>query len=82
MSDPAPKIEMAPAPCSCCGARDEAEAETMCRPSSDQDGEFFCDGMFEGGISVRETPESLRALNEWCDRHAALDAEYGPPSAA
>ena len=67
-TDPAPEVKMAPAPCACCGALNEKEAETMCKPRQDQAGEWSCDGMFEAGISVRMTPESLQALNDWCDR--------------
>jgi hypothetical protein len=57
-----------PTPCPTCGARTEKEAETMCRPSSDETGERYCNGEFnEAGIAVQPTPESIAAMDAWID---------------
>lgn len=65
-------LVMAPTPCPGCGAKNEAEANTMCRPSSDQTGEHSCRGNFnDAGISVQPTKESLAAMDAWIDGQVA-----------
>ena len=61
-----------PTPCPRCGARNEKEAETMCRPNTDQAGERSCVGEFnEAGIAVQPTPESVAAMDAWIDQQVA-----------
>lgn len=44
------------------------EADRLCRPSSDETGEQFCDGRFnEHGMSEVATAESLADLDRWYD---------------
>lgn len=66
-----------PAPCSRCGARNDAEAETACRPGFDQTGEANCpaDGgrTDSAGRFTFPTPASLAAFNTALD--AELDAQ-------
>lgn len=67
--DPCPEVKMGIGPCPDCGATTEKDAETMCKPRVAPDGEWFCAGVFDArGNSMVETPESLRALDEWCER--------------
>lgn len=61
----APDLVFVPTPCPGCGATTELEAETMCKPMSDETGERFCNGEFKDGISVQPTPESLKALDNF-----------------
>ncbi len=75
MSEPMPKIEYAPAPCPGCGARTFKEAETMCRPTSDETGERSCAGTdcpepAPNDLLMFPTAASLAALDAWCDRNA------------
>jgi hypothetical protein len=47
------------------------EADSKCRPQSDQTGERWCSGEFnEHGMSVVPTPESLAEIDRWCDEEA------------
>lgn len=63
-----------PTPCPSCGAKTEKEAETMCRPTSDETGERSCNGDFNAeGISVQATPESIAELDRWCTEQAQRD---------
>lgn len=66
-----------PTPCLRCGARNEDEAGTMCRPSSDETGERYCAGEFDDdGVSVQATPESIAEMDAWIDEQVAgLDDE-------
>lgn len=70
MKPPMPPLKYAPVPCPTCGATNETDAETMCRPSTDETGEWFCPGEFRDGVSVQPTEESIRAIDAWIDRHA------------
>lgn len=71
-----------PAPCPDCGAVNEAEAARMCKPRSDQAGEYDCAGEFNAdGVSVQVTPESLAEMNRWIDDQVAMmEAERAPRS--
>ena len=66
-----------PAPCPQCGARNEDEANGLCKQTQDQTGEYNCAGDFnEQGISVQPTPESIAAMDAWIDEQvAAMEAE-------
>lgn len=65
-------LVMVATPCPGCGARTEKEAETMCRPTTDQTGERSCCGEFnDEGISVQPTPESIAAMDAWIDEQVA-----------
>lgn len=58
-------------PCINCGAVDEVEAETKCRPVTDQTGEWYCDADFDAeGFSIIPTEESLKALDAYYDAMA------------
>lgn len=70
MSKP-PPLKYERAPCPTCGATTEDEAGTMCRPGSDQTGEVFCAGEFDGqGFSIKPTAASLAEFDAWIDRNA------------
>lgn len=69
-----PSIVWVPAPCPTCGAQTEDEAGNKCRPSSDETGERYCEGEFdESGASVQPSPESLKAIDDWCDARERAD---------
>lgn len=73
VADPNPGILYAPAPCPTCGARTEAEAETMCRPTQDFGGDWSCaagDRADAEGRLTQPTKESLDAFDAWLDREA------------
>lgn len=66
---PQPALAFEPAPCPTCGAVDESQAETLCRPSQDQTGEYSCAGEFDdAGRAVRPTAASLAALDAWYEQ--------------
>lgn len=66
-----PSVVMMLAPCAQCGARTERQAETMCKATQGIDGDYHCAGEFDArGRSVTPTPESIRAIDEWCQREA------------
>lgn len=68
-------IVFVPKPCPHCGARNEDEANTLCRPSTDQTGERYCAGEFNAeGVAVQPTPESIAAMDAWIDEQVAKDA--------
>lgn len=68
----APALSFEPAPCLRCGAKTEAEAGGVCKPDSNETGEYSCPGEFNAeGISVRPTAESLARLDAWIDRQVA-----------
>jgi|JI10StandDraft_1071094.scaffolds.fasta_scaffold151030_9 hypothetical protein len=67
-------IEYETAPCPRCGATSEKMAETKCRPTSDQTGEYECPGEFDkDGVSVQPTAASLAAMDAWIDEQVAAD---------
>lgn len=73
-ADPMPAVEFEPRPCPSCGATTVYEAETLCRPSQDQTGEYDCAGEFDdAGRAVRATAASLAAIDAWCARNAPGD---------
>ena len=67
------------APCPRCGALNEDEANTKCRPVSDETGERYCGGEFnKPGVSVQPTTESIAEMDAWVDEQVANDEEkYG-----
>lgn len=71
---PMPLVQYAPAPCPKCGAVREEEAETKCKPQSDETGERYCPGEFDrDGNSVQPTPESIAAIDAWCKNEERRD---------
>jgi len=63
-------------PCHLCGAVTEQEAETKCRPTSDQTGERGCGSEFDKeGFAVAPTEASLIAEAAWIDVHHDCDGE-------
>lgn len=69
-----PEVSYQNGPCPGCGARDMDEADRMCRPQSDQTGERYCSGRFnEHGMSEIPTPESLKAIDDWCGEQGRLE---------
>jgi hypothetical protein len=65
----APAVEFKRAACSKCGAKTETEAGRLCRPVQDISGEYECPGEFDpSGYCVVPTKESLKALDQWCQR--------------
>lgn len=72
MKTPMPSLVYTLAPCPGCGAVREEEAETKCRPSTDQTGERNCPGEFDrDGNSIQPSKESLDAFDRWIDEQAA-----------
>ena len=66
---PAAKYKLGP--CSQCGARTERQAETRCRATQGIDGDYHCAGEFDAnGRSIVVTPESIKAIDAWCDAYA------------
>ena len=66
-----PSLEFERRACSRCGATNVTEAETKCRPSSDETGEWFCpagDNEDAEGYFLRLTEASLAELDAWCER--------------
>lgn len=76
----APAIKYERGPCPQCGAETDTQAETMCKQTCDQTGEWSCAGEFDrNGHSIRPTAASVANLDAWIDRHmAALDAREKP----
>jgi hypothetical protein len=69
MTTKMPPVRFEPGPCPGCGATTEVEANTMCKPSTDQTGEVSCAGEFDGsGRSIVPTTESIKAINDWIDQ--------------
>jgi hypothetical protein len=68
---PKPDLIYQREPCSICGAITEKEAETKCKPQSDETGERYCGSEFLNGFAVAATAESLAAESDWYDRHYA-----------
>jgi hypothetical protein len=65
-----PPLRYERTPCHACGAATEAEAETKCRPSSDETGESWCGTDFDAeGYAVSPTTESLQAQDAWIGIH-------------
>lgn len=60
-----PALVYVPTPCPQCGAVTEKDAETMCKQTCDETGEYSCEGEFQDGISVQPTPESLKAWDNF-----------------
>lgn len=66
-----PLVKFVRKPCAQCGARTAGQAETMCKQTLGIDDEYHCAGEFDkAGWSVRPTPESIKAIDDWCDREA------------
>ncbi|MDP3869201.1 hypothetical protein [Phenylobacterium sp.] len=61
--------------CPQCGAHTEEEAETLCRPSQTQDGEYVCAQPDEQsdaeGYLLQETPFAVAERDAWVDREVA-----------
>ena len=61
-------------PCHRCGAHTLSEAETLCRPTSDQSGEYSCPGSEddadEEGYLRQPTAAAWDELGRWCDEQA------------
>lgn len=71
MREPMPAMTYKRGPCIKCGARTEKQAETKCRPTQDMTGEWSCPGEFDDkGWSKVPSPESIKAIDDWCDREA------------
>lgn len=67
---PLPALQFVREPCHLCGAADETEAETKCRPSTDQTGEYYCGCDFDDdGFAITPTPETLAAQDAWYGTH-------------
>lgn len=67
MSKP-PSLKYERAPCPACGALTEADAQMMCKPSTDDTGEVSCVGEFNAqGFSIQPTAASLAAIDRWID---------------
>lgn len=65
-----PELKYQRAACHFCGAVTELEAETKCKPTTDETGERYCGSDFDAeGFSVTPTQESLAAQNAWIDIH-------------
>lgn len=67
-----PATEYEHRPCAVCGALTDADAETMCKQSSDQSGEYWCNGgaeevSYPDGRLRFETAASLAALDAYYD---------------
>jgi len=73
----APPLIYAPAPCPRCGAATAALAETLCRPSQDETGEYDCPGgePDNQGRLLQPTPESIAALDHWIDTDPTVQRE-------
>jgi hypothetical protein len=68
VSDGSHLLVWAPTACPKCGARTVDEAETRCRPTSDETGEYYCPGgdrEDEQGRILLPTPESVDAMDAW-----------------
>jgi hypothetical protein len=72
---PRPELKYQREPCHKCGAVTEVDAETMCKPESDETGERWCGSDFHEGYAVAPTQESLLAECAWYDAHYACDAD-------
>lgn len=63
---PMPQLTMVPGACPKCGATDFDGAAKLCRPSSDETGESYCQSI-EDEFRF-PTATSLAELDEWCGR--------------
>ncbi len=67
---PIPELKFTREPCHRCGAADMDEAETKCRPHTDQTGEYWCGAEFDDdGYAIAPTAESLAAQDQWYGAH-------------
>lgn len=67
---PMPPLKYERGPCHACGAVTEKDAETKCRPSSDETGERWCGADFDkDGFAVGPTTESLQEQETWIGIH-------------
>lgn len=72
---PMPELKFKPEPCWKCGAVTEKDAETMCKPSTDQTGERYCGSDFYNGFAVAPTEESALAMDAWINLHHGCEGE-------
>lgn len=72
---PMPDLKYHREACWKCGAVTEIDAETMCKPSTDQTGERYCGSDFHEGFAVAPTSESVLAMDAWIDIHHNCDDE-------
>lgn len=69
-----PELDYIPSPCPKCGAVNEDEAVTMCKPPQGQTDEYECPGDFdEGGAAVQPSEASIKALDDWISARADMD---------
>jgi hypothetical protein len=67
---PIPALQFVREPCHFCGAANEIEAGTKCRPSTDETGERYCGTDFDDeGFSIAPTKESLALQDDWYGTH-------------
>jgi hypothetical protein len=68
---PIPELKYVREPCHMCGAVTEGEAETKCKPKSDQTGERYCgcDTFDAEGYALGPTLESMAAQESWYKAH-------------
>src|SRR5262245_20749678 len=79
---PVPSLRFERAPCCTCGAASETEAETKCRPTSDESGEKHCGTDFDGsGFAITATAASLDVMDAWIDSHHDCGRECIAPPA-
>jgi len=74
---PPPALKLKREACHLCGARNLSEAETKCRPSSDETGERFCgcDTFDDAGFALGPTIESMVEQERWYREHAQCFGE-------
>ena len=69
--DPMPPLKYKRRACSQCGAKTQRQAEKVCKQTQGIDGDYHCAGEFDStGWSVQPTDDSIKAMDNWCDREA------------
>ena len=70
MGDGSHLLVFSPAACPKCGAATVKQAESLCVPSQDETGEYYCPGSDRedaAGYLLQPTPQSIEAMNAWID---------------